>query len=204
MALGNFLNRRDEKKPQKAWEERLKLCQEEGERHKKLIDDLTAKLRNVVPADPIWRGRNFRTDELMCFGLLPFREEFFAVYEAAVAPAAEDVGLRSLHAGEIFGNREVVEDIWDSICAARIVIVDVTGRNPNVFYELGICHTLGKDCIVITQDKEDVPFDIRHRRFIEYKPDRMTILKSTLRMTIQKVLGQKAGVVAGDDAKPYA
>ena len=50
--------------------------------------------------------------------------------------------------------------IWESINRARIVIADTTTRNPNVFYEIGICHTLGKDVILITQDSEDVPFDL--------------------------------------------
>jgi hypothetical protein len=166
----------------------LAACKREVERHKKQIEDLSVKLKNAVPAQPIWRGRRFETDELFCFALLPFQDLFFEVYESAVGPAATSLGLRSLHAGEIFGNREVVEDIWDSICSARLIVVDVTGRNPNVFYELGICHTLGKECIIITQNKDDVPFDIRHRRYVEYSPDKLVRLKSILRKTMQAIL----------------
>lgn len=65
-------------------------------------------------------------------------------------------------------------------------------RIPNVFYELGICHTLGKECVVITQNKEDVPFDIRHRRFIWYSPEKMTVLRSSLRKAIQSILSMKS------------
>jgi hypothetical protein len=168
--------------------QRLRFCQEESERYKRVIEDLNVKLRRVVPADPIWRGRKFEIDGLMCFALMPFKDEFFEVYETAIVPAAEKQGLRALHAGEIFGNREIVEDIWDSICSARVIVADVTGRNPNVFYELGICHILGKECIVITQEREDVPFDIRHRRFIEYEPSKLVKLQSGLAKTIQAVL----------------
>jgi len=60
-----------------------------------------------------------------------------------VLPAVEAAGLRGIHAGQIFDNREIIEDIWESICMCRIVVADVTDRNPNVFYKLGICHTLG-------------------------------------------------------------
>lgn len=188
-ALHTFLETRP--KPSKSTlEKKLAECQEESERYKKVIDDLSAKLTRIVPADPIWRGRNFERDHLLCFSLLPFSDDFFEVYESAIAPAAKEVGLRALHAGEIFDNREIVEDIWDSICAARIIVADVTGRNPNVFYELGICHTLGKECIIITQEKEDVPFDIRHRRFIEYKPDKLASLRSRLRKTIQTIISR--------------
>lgn len=168
--------------------EELSACRREVEQYKQQIEDLSVRLRSAVPAQPIWRGRKFETDELLCFALLPFQDLFLEVYEGAVGPAATSLGLRSLHAGEIFGNREVVEDIWDSICSARLLVVDVTGRNPNVFYELGICHTLGKECIIITQSKDDVPFDIRHRRFIEYGPDKLVKLKSALRKTMQAIL----------------
>lgn len=140
----------DNKSTKRSPTKELDACREEVKRHKATIEDLTSKLTGVIPMNPIWRGRNFLRDELLCFALLPFKEDFFAIYETAISPAAEELGLKPRHAGEIFGTREVVEDIWDSICASRVVIVDVTGRNPNVFYELGICHTLGKDCIVIT------------------------------------------------------
>ena len=49
-----------------------------------------------------------------------------------------------------------------------IVVCDFTGRNPNVFYEAGIAHTLGKHVVPITQSADDVPFNLRHHRFIHY------------------------------------
>lgn len=177
-----------EERPRSSLERQLEVCREEGERYKRVIDDLNAKLQRIVPADPIWKGRKFDADSLTCFALMPFKDPHFEIYETAIVPAVEKQGLRALHAGEIFGNREIVEDIWDSICSARIIVADVTGRNPNVFYELGICHTLGKECIVITQNREDVPFDIRHRRFLEYDPTKLTSLRSNLGKTIQAVL----------------
>ena len=48
------------------------------------------------------------------------------------------------------------------------MIADCTGRNPNVFYEIGIAHTLGRDVILITQNEADVPFDLRHLRYVQY------------------------------------
>jgi hypothetical protein len=63
----------------------------------------------------------------------------------------------------------VVSDIWNGICNARLIIADCTNRNPNVFYEIGIAHVVGKPVVLITQKQEDAPFDIRHYRMIEYK-----------------------------------
>jgi len=54
-----------------------------------------------------------------------------------------------------------MDDIREAVVTARVIIADLTDHNPNVFYELGICHALGKDVILITQDSE-VPSDVRH------------------------------------------
>jgi hypothetical protein len=51
---------------------------------------------------------------------------------------------------------------------SRVVIADCTGRNPNVFYEIGIAHTLGREVILITQNNADIPFDLRHLRYVQY------------------------------------
>lgn len=166
----------------------LRECQENNTRYKGTIDSLRRRLEIVVPAEPIWATRNFRIDRSLCFVLMPFTEAFLQVYEQAISPASKSAGLRCTHAGEVFDNREIVEDIWESICTAEVVVADVTNRNPNVFYELGICHTLGKEVIVITQNREDVPFDIRHRRYIEYSPCALTTLKKGLEKTIKNVV----------------
>lgn len=152
------------------------------------INSLRARLDNLVPAVPIWARRNFKTDSTFCFALMPFQDSFFRLYEDGILPAANAAGLRCKHAGEIFDNREIIEDVWESICTARLIVADVTGRNPNVFYELGICHTLGKEVIVLTQNRDDVPFDIRHRRFLDYDPDKLSSLKARLEKTIKNVL----------------
>jgi hypothetical protein len=49
-----------------------------------------------------------------------------------------------------------------------LIVADVTGKNPNVFYELGLAHTIGKDVIIITQSDDDVPFDLKYLRYIKY------------------------------------
>jgi len=152
------------------------------------VADYRERLSRIVPADPIWRGRDFQQDSTLCFVLMPFTDQFFAIYEDAIVPALNAAGLRGLHAGEIFGNREVMEDVWKSICTSRLVIADVTGRNPNVFYELGMAHTLGKECVVVTQRKQDVPFDISSRRYLEYEESKMASLRTRLEKTIKSIV----------------
>jgi hypothetical protein len=48
------------------------------------------------------------------------------------------------------------------------VICDLTGKNANVFYEAGIAHALGQDVILIAQHETDIPFDLRHIRYVKY------------------------------------
>ena len=70
----------------------------------------------------------------------------------------------------LYGNKPIIQDIWSAINRAEIIVAELSGRNPNVFYEVGICHTLGKEVILLAQDIEDIPFDLRYLRVILYEP----------------------------------
>lgn len=169
-------------------DQKLQNCERDNAIYVSTINSLRKKIENIVPAEPIWSTRNFKIDTTLGFVLIPFQEDFLCIYEAAILPALNNAGLRGTHAGEIFDNREIVEDIWESICTSKIIVADVSGKNPNVFYELGICHTLGKEVIVITQNDADVPFDIRHLRYIHYEKNKLSLLKSNLEKTIKRVI----------------
>src|SRR4051794_23344712 len=99
---------------------------------------------------------------------MPFKSPFEGYYSEIIRPTLLKMGLQALRAKEIFGTRAIIRDIWESIWRARIVIADVTGKNPNVNYELGLCHALSVDTILITRRMKDVPFDYQHRRCIVY------------------------------------
>ena len=93
---------------------------------------------------------------------------------------------------DFFTVNSVMQDVWSAICAARIVIAECTGRNPNVFYEIGMAHTIGKPIIFVTQNSEDVPFDIRHIRYIkyDYNPRGMKRFEATLKKTLDETLSE--------------
>ncbi|HEY2115488.1 MAG TPA: hypothetical protein VGJ51_10375, partial [Candidatus Angelobacter sp.] len=76
--------------------------------------------------------------------------------------------LRCERADDLFGSTVVIEDIYAGIKQAVLIIADLTGRNPNVFYEIGIAHTLDKEVLLLAQSMDDVPFDLRHRRILLY------------------------------------
>lgn len=99
--------------------------------------------------------------------MMPFDAGFNPVYDA-IRQASEGAGLRCRRADDIWENAAIIQDVVSLIDRSRIVVCDCSGRNPNVFYEAGIAHTLGRDVILITQNEHDIPFDLRHLRYIRY------------------------------------
>jgi hypothetical protein len=102
------------------------------------------------------------------FILMPFAESFKPVFDDHIKPVCTKLGYTVQRADDIFGPGNIIDDIWSMIYNAKKVIADCTSRNSNVFYELGVSDTVGKQAIIITQNKDDVPFDLRNRRYIEY------------------------------------
>jgi hypothetical protein len=99
--------------------------------------------------------------------MMPFAAEFDPTYKA-IQQSAADTGMRCRRADDIWEAPAIIQDVVNLIDRSRIVICDCTGRNPNVFYEAGIAHTLGREVVLITQNPADIPFDLRHLRFVHY------------------------------------
>jgi len=135
-------------------------------------------------------------DAQLVFVLMPFAPEFDPVYQQGIKPAWESkgVGLRCLRADELFHTRDIMCQICQNIQRARFVVADMTGRNPNVFYELGLAHAFAKEVVLIAQSADDVPIDLRLMRFIEYVPavDGLAELVAALRNTARGLLLQAA------------
>jgi hypothetical protein len=97
--------------------------------------------------------------------MMPLNLAFDAVY-ATLQRTTQAVGLRCRRADDIWENPAIIQDVVSLIDRSKVVICDCTGRNPNVFYEIGIAHTLGREVILITQADADIPFDLRHLRYV--------------------------------------
>jgi hypothetical protein len=61
-----------------------------------------------------------------------------------------------------------MDQIWSGINAAKVLVAELTSRNPNVFYELGLAHALNKPVVLVSSNEPDVPFDLKHIRVIYY------------------------------------
>jgi guanylate kinase len=124
-----------------------------------------------------------------CFVLMPFKAELRPVYEDHISKVCKSMNMQITRADQIFSNRPIMDDILESVKTARFIVADLTGGNPNVFYETGICHALGKEVILITQDKE-VPFDLRYIRHLRYSytPRGMAQFEEALHGTFEALL----------------
>jgi hypothetical protein len=142
--------------------------------------------RNTIFGKPD-TSQQFQCDVFM---VMPFKKELTSVYVDHIKPVVTNMGFTIKRGDDPFSEHDIMRDIWSLTCNARIIIADCTGRNPNVFYEMGIAHTLGKLLIPITQETEDIPFDIRGLRYIQYEssPGGLKQLEKDLEAVIQNLI----------------
>jgi hypothetical protein len=127
------------------------------------------------------------------FVLMPFSHEFEPVYREHICKVAKKLNLSVARADDFFTSNNVMSDVWSGICGAGIIVAECTGRNPNVFYEIGIAHTVGKPVILITRNSSDIPADIYHIKYInyDYTPPGMKQFEDSLAKTIQSAMDLK-------------
>jgi hypothetical protein len=145
-----------------------------------------AQSESKMLVNPIFGRPISLSKEIDVFVLMPFTNDLLPIYQDHVKKVVTELNLNVARADDFFTTNIILNDIWDAINNSKIIIADCTGRNPNVFYEIGIAHVVGKKVILITQNKDDVPFDLRHLRFFEYRytPPGMIEFENTLKETL--------------------
>lgn len=104
-----------------------------------------------------------------CFVMMPFGSPIGECYSVVYKPAIEKANLVPVRAdNEIFGTGKIMDQVWAGINAAKVLVAELTTKNPNVFYELGIAHALQKPVVLVSSNEDDVPFDLKHIRVIYY------------------------------------
>lgn len=99
---------------------------------------------------------------------MPFAEELSDVYRYLISDGLNNAGYDVKRADDILSQNNILSDIVSGIYSSELIIADLTGSNPNVYYELGIAHALNKNVILLTQDIEELPFDLRSYRVVSY------------------------------------
>ena len=105
----------------------------------------------------------------ICFVIMPFDKKLKKVYTKAIKRAAVTQGYQCIRADEITGAGNILRHIVEYLNKAKIVIADLTDKNANVLYELGLAHALGKHVLILAQSiQNDIPFDLDKYRVIQY------------------------------------
>lgn len=103
-----------------------------------------------------------------CFMMMPFGNWFDRYYRDVYVPAIKEAGFEPIRGDELFSTGSVVEQIWEQVKKSTVLLADLSDKNANVFYELGLAHAAGKPVVLTAPKIEDVPFDLRHLRVIVY------------------------------------
>jgi len=99
---------------------------------------------------------------------MPFDSGFSDIYKFGIKQTAEELGVVAERVDEQHFSESILERVYRQIENSDFVIAEMTGKNPNVFYEVGYAHAKGKLCALITQDTNDIPFDLKHHPHVVY------------------------------------
>jgi hypothetical protein len=154
------------------------------------LSKLAEKRDDTVAVNPYFGPPAAMSPAPDVFVVMPFDPKLRPIYDNHILKVTKALNRIAMRADDFFTTNHVMSDVWRAIYFARVVIADCTERNPNVFYEIGVAHTLGRPVILITQRTKDVPFDLRHIRFIqyEYTPPGMAEFESRLALTLKTEL----------------
>lgn len=136
------------------------------------------------------------------FVIMPFLKEFDDIYQLGIKPVCEKFGAYAERVDEQIFHESILQRIYNQISKADVIIADMTGRNPNVFYEAGYAHALGKPVILLTQAAEDIPFDLKHYPHIVYG-GRITDLIPELERRVKFAIDQPKEAAKRDSVEVY-
>lgn len=128
------------------------------------------KKNQILISPDVFSIPNDKSNPNLVSVMMPFKKEFDNVYDA-IKNTCEEIGLECKRADDIWEDSTIIQDVFNLIYYSNVVIVDLSNVNPNVLYETGIAHTLGKSVIPISSDKGKLPFDLAHHRILTYLPN---------------------------------
>ncbi len=142
-----------------------------------------------ITVNPVFRARSFDPKTNYCFILMPFGKKWSNRVLKKLKEIMNEYNYKVKRADDLYGHN-ILEDIWIAINEASIIIADITSKNANVMYEIGIAHTLGKNVILLTQSTDDIPFDFKQYRHIVYEDnaDGFQILEESLPKYLEKII----------------
>ncbi len=134
---------------------------------------------------------SMKPEKLRCFLALSYSSEM-AVIREAIHTGAQEAGFQvvSLDQSPVLPGSSIQSAVMGELARADCIIADVSDRNPNVFFELGLAQAMGKGLIIIAEERafREVPFDIREFRVITYSdhPKNLSLLSSRIARSLRE------------------
>jgi hypothetical protein len=171
-----------------AWRSGAFFFLRQGARAAEIIPEIERAFEDYFARVQIRYLRNF------VFVLMPFKDSFEDVYQFGIKQAVEECNLFCERVDEQHFTEKIIDVVFNNIKRARFVIADMTGRNPNVFYEAGYAEALGKPIIYITQDpSSEIPFDLNQKPHLIYE-GKINLLKNYLKERLVGLIEKKVGL----------
>lgn len=139
------------------------------------------------------------TPKPFCFVLMPFDASFDDVYKLGIKEACNAAGAYSERVDEQTYDGRILDRIYNQIAKADFIVADMTGRNPNVFYEVGYAHALGKRTVLVVKTVNEIPFDLRHFPHVVYGGS-ISVLRDKLNQKISWFINNPAVALADTGA----
>jgi len=152
---------------------------------------MSVRMNKYITCSPsVFNVPSYNPEPNLVALMMPFSKEFDSVSKA-IKTAAETLSLNCKRVDDIWEDSTIIQDIFNLIYKSSIVVCDFTGKNPNVFYEAGIAHLLGRKVIMITQNIDDIPSDLKHHRCLKYFPndEGLRDLENKLRKRMKTLIG---------------
>ncbi|MBI5143166.1 MAG: hypothetical protein HZA20_13405 [Nitrospirae bacterium] len=141
---------------------------------------------------------------MKAFVIMPFAPDFDEIYNLFIATTLTSSGFEVFRADTILSQRNILEDVVTSITESDLIVADLTGSNPNVYYELGLAHALGKRVLLLTQSIDELPFDLRSYRVISYDTHFASIQKAKDELTAFAIGAKENTIPFGSPIKDFA
>jgi len=150
-----------------------------------------------LQSDSVLQGEEIQITPGLGFVLLPHNDEFRDLFTHVITYAMEQNNLKAVKAEDISQPGAILPQVWRQIRSAQVIVADVTGKNANVIFELGLCYGLHRCPIMLVRDPAELPFNLRSLRYIQYKPDIAGAeeLKGKLTAAIHEFLASSSSIV---------
>jgi hypothetical protein len=120
--------------------------------------------------------------EMNLFVAMPFAKEFDDVY-TAIRRAAENLSLDTTRVDELYEPGPIIQQIFRGIAESDFVVAEISSKNPNVYYEVGLAHCVRKPTLLLANKEaiSGIPFDVRHNRVLVYDKNNISQLEEALK-----------------------